>query len=209
VERTRVDTRQLRKKYRGFARWYDLAEGLPEVLGLRRLRRRLLAQAKGRVLEVAAGTGKNFRWYPPGETAVAVDLSIDMLRRAQQRAENLKRRHFLFAVMDAGQLAFREDSFDCVVSTLSTCTFPDPVQALREMARVCRADGRILLVEHGRSDQAWAARYQDRRATAHAQLLGCHWNREPLDLVRQAGLRVNQADRRFLGVFHTIEARPT
>jgi ubiquinone/menaquinone biosynthesis C-methylase UbiE len=160
------------------------------------------------VLEVAAGTGKNFRWYPSGETVVAVDLSIDMLKRARQRAEKLKRRHFLFAMMDAEQLAFREHNFNCVVSTLSTCTFPDPVRALREIGRVCRPDGRILLLEHGRSDRAWAARYQDRRAEAHAQLLGCHWNREPLDLVRQAGLRILRADRRFLGVFHTIEARP-
>ena len=83
------------------------------------------------------------------------------------------------------------------------------VQALREMARVCRADGRIFLLEHGRSDRAWAARYQDRQAEAHAQLLGCHLNREPLDLVRQAGLGISRGDRRFLRVFHTIEARPT
>jgi ubiquinone/menaquinone biosynthesis C-methylase UbiE len=91
---------------------------------------------------------------------------------------------------------------------LSTCTFPDPIQALREMSRVCRRDGRILLVEHGRSDRGWAARYQDRRAEAHARMIGCHWNREPLELVRQAGLQVTRADRRFLGVFHSIEARP-
>ena len=80
-----MDTRELREKYRGFARWYDLAEALPEVFGLRRLRRLLVAQARGRVLEVAAGTGKNFRWYPPGEAAVAVDLSIDMLKRSVSR----------------------------------------------------------------------------------------------------------------------------
>lgn len=202
-----MNTRELREKYRGFARWYDLAEGIPEVLGIYRLRRRLLAQARGRVLEIAAGTGKNFGWYPPGEAVVAVDLSIDMLRRARQRAEKLKRRRFLFAVMDAERLAVREQAFDCVVSTLSTCTFPDPVQALREMARVCRADGRVLLVEHGRSDRAWAARYQDRRAEVHAHMLGCHWNREPRDLVRQAGLRIIRADRHFLGVFHAIEAQ--
>jgi len=77
------------------------------------------------------------------------------------------------------------------------------------MARVCRADGRIFLLEHGRSDRAWAARYQDRQAEAHAQLLGCHLSREPLDFVRQAGLGISRGDRRFLRVFHTIEARPT
>jgi ubiquinone/menaquinone biosynthesis C-methylase UbiE len=198
-----MDARELREKYRGFARWYDLVEALPELLGIRRLRRRLLAQCRGQVLEVAAGTGRNFRWYPPTASVLAVDLSIHMLKRARHKAREAGRR-YLFAVMDAERLALRDGTFDWVVSTLSTCTFPDPVQALREMARVSR--GKVLLLEHGRSNRAWAARYQDRRAKAHAELLGCHWNREPVDLVRQAGLRVDKGARRFLGVFHTIEA---
>jgi ubiquinone/menaquinone biosynthesis C-methylase UbiE len=202
-----MDARELRTKYRSFARWYDLAEALPEALGIRRLRRRLLAQATGRVLEVAAGTGKSFRFYQAGPTAVAIDLSREMLERARRRALELHRR-YVFAVMDAEWLGFRDRAFDVVVSTLSTCTFPDPVRALREMGRVCREDGRILLVEHGRSDRSWAARYQDRRAEAHARMIGCHWNREPVELVKAAGLRVSRADRRFLGVLHAIEARP-
>src|SRR5262249_28971744 len=69
-----MDSRELRAKYGSFARWYDLAEALPEALGVRRLRRRLLAQARGRVLEVAAGTGKSFRFYRGSSTAVAIDL---------------------------------------------------------------------------------------------------------------------------------------
>jgi ubiquinone/menaquinone biosynthesis C-methylase UbiE len=157
------------------------------------------------VLEVAAGTGRNFRWYPPGVSVVAVDLSIHMLTRAREKARKLGR-SYLFAVMDAEHLAFRGDTFDNVVSTLSTCTFPNPVPALREMARVCRVEGSILLLEHGRSDRAWAARYQDRHAENHVRQLGCQWNREPQDLVRQAGLQLIQATRQFLGVFHTIEA---
>jgi ubiquinone/menaquinone biosynthesis C-methylase UbiE len=204
-----MDTRELRQKYQGFARWYDLVEAAPEVLGLHRLRRKLLARLRGRVLEVAAGTGRNFRWYPQSVTLVAVDLSIHMLTRAREKAEKRGRgRRYLFAVMDAERLAVRDHAFDGVVSTLSTCTFPDPVSALREMGRVARAGGKILLLEHGRSDRPWAARYQDRRAEAHVRMLGCHWNREPLELVRQAGLRVDQAAREFLGVFHIIEARP-
>jgi ubiquinone/menaquinone biosynthesis C-methylase UbiE len=197
----------LREKYRGFARWYDLAEALPEALGIRRLRRELLAHASGRVLEVAAGTGKSFRYYRASPIAVAIDLSREMLERARRRAADL-RRGYVFAVMDAEWLGFRDRTFDVVVSTLSTCTFPDPVRALREMGRVCRADGRILLIEHGRSDRPWAARYQDRRADAHARMIGCHWNREPVELVKTAGLRVSRADRRLLGVLHAIEARP-
>jgi ubiquinone/menaquinone biosynthesis C-methylase UbiE len=202
-----MNTRELREIYRRFAPWYDLAEALPEALGLRRLRRRVLARASGLVLEVAAGTGKSFRFYRPGRFAIAIDLSREMLERARRRAGKLQR-PYRFAVMDAEQLGFRDGSFDTVVSTLSTCTFPNPIQALREMSRVCRPDGRILLVEHGRSNRGWAARYQDRRAEAHARMIGCHWNREPLELVQQAGLQVIRADRQFLGVFHSIEARP-
>jgi len=202
-----MDTRELRRKYQDFAPWYDLVEALPEVLGLSRLRRRLMARVRGRVLEVAAGTGRNFRWYPGNASVLAVDLSIHMLKRAREKAGRLGRQ-YLFAVMDAERLALRDNAFDSVVSTLSTCTFPDPVAALREMARVCRTDGRLLLLEHGRSDRPWAARYQDRRVETHVRMLGCHWNREPQDLVRQAGLRVIQATRRFLGVLHAIEARP-
>jgi ubiquinone/menaquinone biosynthesis C-methylase UbiE len=202
-----MDTRELRETYRRFAPWYDLAEALPEALGLRRLRRRVLGQARGLVLEIAAGTGKSFGFYQPESFVIAVDLSREMLERARRRAGKLDRR-YRFAVMDAERLGFRDHAFDTVVSTLSTCTFPNPIQALREMSRVCRPDGRILLIEHGRSDRGWAARYQDRRAEAHARMTGCHWNREPLELVRQAGLQITRADRRFLGVFHSIEARP-
>jgi hypothetical protein len=76
------------------------------------------------------------------------------------------------------------------------------------MARVCRTDGRILLLEHGRSKQGWLGDWQDRKADRHALRLGCRWNREPLDLISQAGLTLISSQRTFLGIFHEIEARP-
>ena len=110
--------------------------------------------------------------------------------------------------MDAENLSFEDDSFDTVVDTLSTCTFPDPVKALREMARVCRPNGKILLLEHGRSNRGWLGRIQDWRAESHARQLGCVWNKEPQDIVLEAGLYVISARRSFLGIFHTIVASP-
>ena len=112
-------------------------------------------------------------------------------------------------MMDAESLAFPSHTFDTVVSALTVCTFANPVAALREMARVCRADGRLLLLEHGRSDREWLGRWQDRRADRHAKTLGCRWNREPLELVRQAGLGVIAARRVFFGIFHVLEVKPT
>lgn len=198
---------EIRQKYNTFAPWYDLVEGVVEILGVRRLRQRLFQRASGTVLEVAAGTGKNLHYYPRTCQITAVDFSPAMLQVACKRAKRL-RLSGQFLVMDGEALGFRDQCFDTVVSSLTLCTFLDPVRALQEMARVCRADGRILLLEHGRSDREWLGRWQDRRADRHAKALGCRWNREPLDLVRQAKLKPVAAQRIFLDIFHLIEAVP-
>lgn len=203
----RFTSQQLRRKYDEFARKYALMEAIQEPLGVRRLRRGLLRRASGRVLEVAAGTGINFPHYPEDCRITAVDLSPAMLEIAKERADGLDL-NVTLRVMDAEGLEFPDASFDTVVSSLTLCTFPDPLAALGEMGRVCKPEGRILLLEHGRSDRGWLGRWQDRRAESHAKQLGCHWNREPLDLVRQAGLRVYAAERSFFGAFHRIEAGP-
>ncbi|MDP2601806.1 MAG: methyltransferase domain-containing protein [Deltaproteobacteria bacterium] len=198
-------SRELARKYNRFARWYDLVEGVPDLLGVRRLRQRLLRQTSGKVLEVAVGTGKNLRHYPRNCRLVAVDVSEEMLNVARKRAGKLSV-DVSFLLADAEALPFSQQSFDMVVSSLSGCTFPNPVTALQEMARVCRAGGKILLLEHGRSDRDWLGRWQDRHADQFAKPLGCRWNREPLNLVREAGLKVVDVKRIFFGIFHQIDA---
>ena len=199
---------EIRQKYDRFAPWYDLVDGVQEFLGVKRLRRKLVQRASGKVLEIAVGTGKNLRYYPRACWLTALDLTPAMLEIARKRSERLGL-NATFLVMDAEALAFPDQSFDTVVSSLSLCTFPDPVAALREMARVCRADGRILLLEHGRSEREWLGRWQDRRAHRHAKALGCRWNREPLELAHQARLTLIAARRTFFGIFHEIEAMPS
>ena len=196
---------EISQKYDRFARWYDWVEGIPDLLGLTRLRRRLMQQASGRVLEVAVGTGKNLPYYQRECRIIAVDLSREMLNIARKRAAKLSM-NVSFLLADAEALPFSDGSFDTVVSSLSTCTFPDPVAALKEMARVCRPKGKVLLLEHGRSDREWLGRWQDRHADQFAKPLGCHWNREPLELLRRTGLKVYQAKRNFFGIFQQIES---
>ena len=202
-----LTSQELAQKYNRFARWYDWVEGIPDLLWVRRLRRKVLQRASGKVLEIAVGTGKNSRYYPRGSRIVAVDVSREMLDIARRRATKLSM-DVSFVLADAAALPFPDQKFGTVVSTLTTCTFPEPVAALREMWRVCRPDGRILLVEHGRSDRKWLGRWQDRRAERHARQLACHWNREPLELVQEAGFNVASARRTFFGIFHEIEATP-
>ena len=172
-----------------------------------RYRRRLFWNARGRVLDVACGTGTNFRYLPDAVEYVGVDLSPAVLREADARFDELCRGETLLE-MDAQALDFPDDSFDTVVTSLSTCTFPDPGAALGEMARVCRPDGRIRLLEHGRCKVGPIARFQDWRADAHYEKHGCRWNQKPVAVVAGAGLGVLSARSSALGMMTEIVARP-
>ena len=129
-----------------------------------------------------------------------------MLARAAGRLDDQPRETTLHE-MDAQDLAFPDESFETVVSSLSTCTFPDPVEALSEMGRVCAPDGRILLLEYGRSSVRAIARFQDWRADSHFEKHSCRWNRNPLDIVARSPLAVVETSSAFLGIITTIEAR--
>jgi ubiquinone/menaquinone biosynthesis C-methylase UbiE len=183
--------------------WFD-----QHILGVARLRKKLLSKATGKILELACGTGQNFPLFEPNSEITAVDLSPRMLELARRNAIE----HGLninLAVMDAEQLEFPDGGFDTVVSTLSTCTFPNPVKALQEIKRVCRPDGLILLLEHGHSNLPWLARFQDRNEYQHYQdHAGCRWNQDPFDLVQSAGIKVLRNQRNVLGMFNSMEATP-
>lgn len=191
----------------------EQADQMERIAGLNRLltgrfRRALFGKADGRVLDVACGLGMNLQYLPKRVEYVGIDISPDMLEKAEAKYDRLKRGDTL-REMDAQNLAFPDDSFDTVISSLSTCTFPDPVTALREMQRVCKPDGKILLLEHGRSDNRAIARFQDWRADAHYENEGCRWNQDPVELVSQAELSVRDSTASLLGIITTIEAQPT
>jgi ubiquinone/menaquinone biosynthesis C-methylase UbiE len=172
-----------------------------------RYRRRLFAKATGRVLDVACGMGTNSGYLPETVEYVGIDISPEMLAKAERRFDELERGDTL-REMDAQALEFPDGTFDTVISSLSTCTFPEPVTALREMSRVCKPDGRILLLEHGRSDIGPIAHFQNWRADAHYEKHGCRWNQEPEEVVSRAGLPILATDSRLLGILTTIEAQP-
>ena len=182
--------------------WFD-----QYILGVARQRKRLMSRAHGKVLDVACGTGLNFPFFPAASEITAIDLSERMLDVARQKAASLNLK-LQTRVMDAEKLEFKDGSFDSVASSLSTCTFPDPIQALREMKRVCRTGGLILLLEHGHSSMPWLANLQDRNVLSHYQQnAGCRWNQDPLELVKAAGLNILESKRFGLGMFHALVAR--
>jgi len=204
----KLSKEEITENYNKKAFWYDILEKIPELLGVNRIRKNLLRKASGDVLEVAAGTGNNLRHYPEDCKITLIDLSRAMLKIASRKARR-QRLEVSIQEMDAESLEFPDDAFDTVVDSLSLCTLTQPVQALREMARVCKPNGRILLLEHGRSSREGLARWQDKRAERHAKRFGCNWNRNILGLVGEANLEVVSSKLYFFGVFHAIEVKPT
>lgn len=207
--RPRYDDDDLQRLYDGFAGSYRWESWFNDhVFGVGALRRWTMRKAGGRVLDVACGTGENLRHLRDATSVTAVDLSPAMVEQTRRRAERLGVTVDVHS-MSAHSLAFDDWSFDTVTTAMSTCTFPDPVAALREMARVTRPGGRILLVEHGRSSVDWIARLQDRRADRHYRAAGCRWDQDVNALLHAADLRVEATRTRTFGVFTGIVAQPS
>lgn len=172
-----------------------------------RHRRTRFGDVSGEVLDVACGTGTNFPYLPETAEVVGVDVSTAMVANARDRLGSLDLDGRIVQ-MDAQDLEFPDDSFDAVISALSTCTFPDPVDALHEMERVCKPNGTIRLVEHGRSDVGPIARYQEWRADVHYATAGCRWTQEPREVVEAAGLPIRDSDTGLFGTLTTFELEP-
>lgn len=196
------------RSYNRAAGIYDLLLWPLELCVHRRLRRRLFAHvAEGStMLEIGVGTGLNFPFYPPGIRATANDISQPMLNRARRRAERFGVDVSLFHA-DAHSLPFADDSFDHVIATLVFCDIPDPVTGLRELARVCRDDGLVLLLEHVRPTGRLTGWLADLVGPALFRGVGIHINRETLTNASDAGLELLTVER-ALGVYRLIQARP-
>lgn len=181
---------------RCFAAMYDRFLAGSEDAGLADLRRALLAQAEGRVLELGAGTGLNLAHYPAAVTElVLTEPSEAMAKRLRPRAAaaSVPAR---VVVAPAERLPLADASVDTVVATLVLCTVDDPERALAEVARVLRPAGRLLFLEHVRSTEPRLARWQDRLERPwHAIGAGCHPNRDTLAAIEASPLSVDQAER--------------
>ena len=164
------------------------------------------ARARGRILDVAIGTGRNLPHYPTEAVVTGIDLSPAMLDIARQRAADLGRKADL-RTGQAEHLPFDDDSFDTVVCALSLCAIPEPVAAIAEMKRVLVAGGRLLLIDHIGSNwpPLFAAQWLVERITIPAA--GEHLTRRQLPLVEAAGFDVVEVERLKAGTIERIHAR--
>ena|SRR5438105_55424 len=158
------------------------------------LRRRLLSEARGRVLEIGVGTGQSFRHYPDVDELVGIEPSEPMLRRARERADETGRDVTLVEA-SAEQLPFEDGSFDTVVTMAVLCTVDDAERSLREIRRVLRPGGRFRFSEHVRAPEPKLARWQDRLEGPWRFIAGgCHPNRRTLETIEAAGFEVTDLE---------------
>lgn len=174
---------------------YDRMSARAEDAGLREVRRRLLADAQGRVLEIGGGTGANLHLYGPEvESLTVTEPEQPMLRRLDRK---VREQAPLAKVLRARaeELPFADDSFDTVVSTLVLCGVDDQRQSLREVRRVLRPGGRFMFIEHVRSDEPKVARLQDRMNGLNRFVARCDCNRATLAAIEAEGFEVTSLER--------------
>ena len=190
-----------------FVRNYDRAMAPLERRLFGDARRRLVASARGRVLDLGAGTGANFAHFPAAvQGVVALDPEAGMLGAARPKAAAAPVGVALVAA-SAEALPFPDASFDTVVATLVFCTIPDPERALAEVRRVLAPGGRALLLEHVRSSSSLLGLAMDALTPLQRIVAaGCHLNRRTQSLVAEAGFRVESRKERFLGSLVEIVA---
>jgi ubiquinone/menaquinone biosynthesis C-methylase UbiE len=197
-----------RKRYDRLAFWYDFLEAPMERIRFASWRPRILNRIRGdRILEVGVGTGKNLPYYPKGLRVDAIDISPRMLERAQKRASGLKI-SVMFQEMDAQELAFPDHVFDTIFATFVFCSVPDPVKGLRELRRVCKTGGRLLLMEHMRPGNPVLGFLFDRINPVVVRMMGANINRRTLDNIGSAGWQIRSEERLLSDIVRLIEAEP-
>jgi ubiquinone/menaquinone biosynthesis C-methylase UbiE len=175
---------------------YDPFVCLGELAGMRRRRRTLVSGARGRVVEIGAGTGLNIAHYPDDgiDDLVLMEPEPAMRRRLARR---LRRHAHPARIVDAPaeRLPLTDESVDTVVSTLVLCTVEDPERALGEIARVLRPGGQLLFIEHVRSSSRFLAAWQDYLFRPWRGFAGgCCCNRPTGELMRACGFAVAADD---------------
>ncbi len=199
-------TQLTRARYDRIAGIYDCLERPLETRCFQQWRTMFWERVQGpRVLEIGVGTGKNMPFYRKGWQITAIDLSPRMLEQAKRRAE---REHVEVDLRlgDAQALPFADASFDTVIATFVFCSVPDPVQGLREAARVLVPGGQLLLLEHVLSRNVILRPLMQLANSMMVRMSGANMNRETVKNVERAGFAIQRVDDLWGDIVKFIEA---
>jgi len=196
-----------RRRWNRTARFYDYMMALIERVRLRKGRALLWSKVESsRVLEIGVGTGKNFPYYPADAEITAVDFSEKMLERAKDRANKQKVKVRL-QQMDVQNLDFADNTFDTVAATLVFCSIPNEVRGIREVERVCKPGGKVVLLEQDFASKPILGWFLNLANPLLVRMFGANFNRRPVENVARSGLAVERVTNLGRGLWKLIEAR--
>lgn len=177
----------IKRRYNRISAFFDVMDMMIKT----DWRKKLLSQVKGSVLEVGIGTGANLPYYPENISLTGIDFSPGMLRFARKKAEMLNISLALLE-MDAQNMDFPDDTFDFVVTSCVYCSVPDPVAGLKEMRRVVKPDGKVLMLEHMRSENPAIGKAMDWLNPIFVRMIGANINRRTLENIMKAGFVIEE-----------------
>jgi len=172
------------------ARFYDTFNFFVERFASKE-RKEILHQARDNILEVGVGTGSSFKDYPPGKQIVAVDISKEMLRRAEEKLKNYNGKIELRRE-DVQNLSFKDETFDTVFTSWVFCSVTDPIKGSTEVARVLKKDGQLLLLEHVKSKNKTLGYLMDKLNPIVTRLGVGNINRDTVENLRKVGFKIKQ-----------------
>lgn len=196
------DTKIIINRYNRTAHFYDYMDFMISDT----LRQRVIAMASGKVLEVGVGTGKNLKFYPPDCQVTGIDFSPGMLRKARERVPSGK--NINLRQMDVQQLDFPDNTFDSIVATCVFCSVPDPHKGFAELRRVCKPDGKLILLEHVRSANRLLGLTMDLLNPIVVRAIGANINRETLKTMETAGMTLSSVENVGMEILKLIVATP-
>lgn len=201
------DSAAIKKRYDRIAPYFEALEAVMEGLFFKNWRKRLWSKVDGyHILEVGVGTGKNFDYYPADARVTAIDFSQEMLKQAVHK-KTRKNTSVELDLMDAQSLAFADNSFDTVIGSFVFCSVPMPVKGLKELYRVCKPGGQVLLLEHVLSSKPLIAKIMNFINPAIVALVGANINRKTVKNVKACGFASVRVDERSGDIIKLIEAR--
>nr|WP_088187881.1 class I SAM-dependent methyltransferase [Desulfosporosinus sp. FKA] len=197
------ETLLTRKRYNRTSIFYDVMDQMIKS----DTRKTILSQAIGKVLEVGVGTGKNLEFYPSDCQVTGIDLSPGMLEKARIKANKLNLPVNLIE-MDAQHMDFSDHHFDTVVATCVFCSVPDPIKGLKEIKRVCKRNGKIILLEHVRSDNPVLGKIMDILDPLTVRMMGPHINRRTVENIEKAGIHIQSVQNQGINILKLIIGEP-
>src|SRR6056297_4150111 len=204
---------KIKKRYDRIAPVYDSLELIMEKGKMGDWRQNLWQKVENkidkkdmRLLEAGVGSGKNIEYYPEQIEIYAIDFSPKMLKEAEKKANKFNKEVKLVE-MDIQNLDFEDNYFDLIVTSCVFCSVPDPVQGLKELKRVLKEDGRIIMLEHMRSQNELVGKFMDWFNWVSLYTWGANINRKTMENIEKAGLEIVEVNDLMSDIVKEIELR--